>query len=99
MSASGWQSIVHSRFMMILGALVGLFLMLLTVGIVFGIEHYSLNTARGLEAKVGETVSVSADKVDAAHEGKLVHLSGEAVTNDTASDPQFGISVKGLRLT
>ncbi len=98
MSDSGWKSILHSRFGMIVGALFGLFLMLLTVAIVFGIEHYTLGTARGLEANAGKTVSVAADKVDAANEGKLVHLSGEAATNDTVGDPQFGISIKALRL-
>lgn len=98
MSVSGWQSIVHSRFGMIVGALFGLFLMLLTVAIVFGIEHYTLGSARGLEENAGKTVSVAADKVDAANEGKLVHLGGEATTNDTVSDPQLGLSVKALRL-
>jgi uncharacterized protein (TIGR02996 family) len=98
MSASGWQSVVNSRFMMILGAVVGVFLILLTVGIVFGLEHYSLNTARGLEAKAGQAVSASADKVNPANEGKLVHVSGEATTDDTVSDPQLGVRALALRL-
>lgn len=98
MSSSGWQSFVNSRFMMIVGALFGLFLMLLTVGIVLGIEHWTLGTARGLQENAGKVVSVSADKAAPANEGKLVHLSGEATTNDSVSDPQFGVSAKVLRL-
>lgn len=98
MSASGWQAIVNSRFMMIVGALFGLFLMLLTVGIVLGIEHWTLGSARGLEENAGKAVSISADKAEPANDGKLVHLSGEATTKDTVSDPQFGIAVPALRL-
>lgn len=98
MSAFGRLSFIHSRFMMIVGALFGLFLMLLTVAIVLGIEHWSLGTARGLEENAGKTVSIAADKVVPANEGKLVHLSGEAATNETLSDPQLGISVQALRL-
>ncbi len=96
---SGWKSIVNSRFMMILGAIVGLFLMLLTVGIVFWIEHYTLNTAHGLEAMASQTVSAPAETVNPANEGKLIHLSGQATTTDTITDPQFGIAVPALRLT
>ena len=43
-------------------------------------------------------MSVAADKVDAANEGKLVHLSGLADTQETLSDPEFNVSVKAIRL-
>jgi hypothetical protein len=43
-------------------------------------------------------VSVSADTVNAANEGKLVHMTGEATTAETLSDPEFGVSAPAIKL-
>ncbi len=41
---------------------------------------------------------MSADQVNKDNEGKLVHVSGRAVTDEILSDEVFGVSVKALKL-
>lgn len=53
------------------------------------------NTFKGVSEKA---VSVSADQVNKDNEGKLVHVSGRAVTDEILSDEEFGVSVKALKL-
>ena len=43
-------------------------------------------------------ISVGIDKVDPANDGKLVHISGQAETTETLSDPDFGVSATAIRL-
>ncbi|HWG45415.1 MAG TPA: TMEM43 family protein [Gemmataceae bacterium] len=92
------DSILGSRFVMILGAILGVVLLLAAIGILFWVEHRAILTAASLAEGSGKVVSIQPDKVDPANDGKLVHLTGEAVTSDTVADPQLGISAKALRL-
>jgi hypothetical protein len=46
----------------------------------------------------GLVIDVSADAVNAANEGKLVHLTADATTEETLVDEDFGISANAIRL-
>ena len=61
-------------------------------------ECNSVETAKSLEEGAGLVVSVSADTVDAGNEGNLVHMSGSAATDETLSDPDFGVSLNAIKL-
>ncbi|MEK6237441.1 MAG: TMEM43 family protein [Planctomycetales bacterium] len=57
----------------------------------------------GKEVAYGEfkkvVKTVPADKVNSANEGQAIHLSGEATTDETLADPEFGVSAeKVIRL-
>ena len=43
-------------------------------------------------------ISVAEDKVDTANDGKLVHLTGLATTEDVLEDNDFGISANAIKL-
>src|SRR5207237_2812561 len=55
-------------------------------------------TARSLKEGEASVVSVSADSVNQANEGKLVHVIGGATTSEVMVDPDFGISANVIRL-
>lgn len=80
------------------GILVGLLLIVVAVGLLWWNEGRAVKRAKALEEGAGQVLSVAAERVDAANEGRLVHLSGRADTRETLTDPQFGIGVKGLKL-
>lgn len=80
------------------GILVGLVLVAVAVGLLWWNEGRAVKRARALEEGAGQVVSIGADRVDPAFEGKLVHLSGQATTDETLTDPQFGLAVQGLKL-
>jgi hypothetical protein len=58
-----------------------------------------VQTARSLAEGSGAVVSAGADSVDAANDGKLVHVSGPVTADSGLSDPDFGIAAQGLRLS
>ena len=80
------------------GVIFGLVLVLLMVIGLFWNEGRAVQTAQSLAEGAGAVVSVAADRVDAANEGKLVHVSGPVTTDDTLSDPDFAIASDGVRL-
>ena len=93
------ESCVSRLWNSIIGVGIGIILFLNAFPVLFWNEGRAVKTARGLAAGKSQVVSVSADKLDPANEGKLVHLSGMATTEGTLSDPQFSIQApKALRL-
>lgn len=81
------------------GVLAGLALFVAGFPILFLNEGRAVDTARRLKEGAGAVVDVPADKIDAANEGKLVHVSGKADTQDVLADDVFGVSATALRLT
>jgi hypothetical protein len=51
-----------------------------------------------LEEGQGTVISVSAEHVDPANQGHLVHISGIADAGDTLSDATFGVSRSAIHL-
>jgi hypothetical protein len=88
-TSQGWLSRIGQA---ITGVLVGLVLVLVAFPLLWWNEGRAVRTARSLQEGASAVISVPFDRVDAANEGKLVHLSGEATTSETVSDPEFGVS-------
>lgn len=81
------------------GILIGLVMVLVSVGVLFWNEGRALHMAQSLAEGKGAVVPVSADKVDASNEGKLVHVSGPASAGGELEDPDFMVAAPGaLRL-
>ena len=80
------------------GVLLGIALFIAGFPILFWNEGRAVATAKRLAEGAGAVVDVPADKIDAANEGKLVHVSGKADTQDVLSDEAFGVSATALRL-
>ncbi|MGX5847278.1 TMEM43 family protein [Mesorhizobium sp. PL10] len=81
------------------GVIFGLILIVLMVIGLFWNEGCAVQTARSLAEGSGAVVSVGADSVDAANDGKLVHVSGPVTADSGLADPDFGIAAQGLRLS
>jgi hypothetical protein len=92
----------QSWFSRIIGSiksvLVGLALFILSFPVLFWNEGRAVQTARSLEEGAGSVVSVKADAVDAAQEGKLVHVTGPVSTEAALIDPEFGVEADGVKL-
>ncbi len=82
------------------GVIVGGVLFLAGIPLLFWNEGRAVKTTKALEEGESVCVSVpSVDTVDAANEGKLIHATGTAVSQDTLSDEQFpAISMKAMKL-
>lgn len=80
------------------GVLFGLLLVVAAFVLLFWNEGRAVRRAKSLKEGARAVVSVSANKVDVANGGKLVHVSGEATTKETLSDPDFGVSVSAIKL-
>lgn len=72
--------------------LIGLLLIAIGGVLLFWNEKRAVVTARGLAEGGRAVVDVSADKVDASHDGHLVHVSGEATTKGVLKDPDYGVT-------
>ena len=87
--AQGWMSRLGNAF---LGIPIGLILLVASLVVLFWNEGRSVRTARALAEGKAAVVSTDADRVDAARNGKLVHVSGLATTDQTLKDPQLRVS-------
>jgi len=76
----------------------GLVLFVVAFPVLFWNEGRAVRTAKSLQEGAGAVVTVPADTVNAAHEGKLVHMMGEATTTETLSDPEFGVTLPAIKL-
>jgi len=94
-SSQGWSSRLGNAFLAIP---FGLILFLASFVVLFWNEGRSVRTAKALAEGKAAVVSIPSDRVDAANEGKLVHISGEATTDQTLEDPQFHVSARAIRL-
>jgi len=80
------------------GILVGLLLFVVAIGLLWWNEGRAVKRAKALEEGAGQVVSISAESVDSANEGKLVHLAGRATTEETLTDPVLGLEVQAIKL-
>ena len=95
-TTEGWGSRLGSS---IKGVLTGLALFAAGFPLLFWNEGNAVKTAKAIDEGEGACVSLeSNEKVDAAMEGKLVHLSGKADTKDVLADDVFGVSATAIRL-
>jgi len=75
------------------GTVIGFGLMAASVALIFYNEFDTIQTQRALDEAEGLVTSLpSADAVDPAYEGKLVHLTALLDTDSIVTDPIFGVS-------
>ena len=79
----------------IVGAGFGLLLFAGSILLLFWNEGRAVKTARGLEEGAASVISVAAGPVDPAHEGKLVHFSGDASAS-SLTDPLLKRTATGV---
>jgi len=88
-SSQGWLGrIVES----IKGVAIGILLFLISIPLLAWNEYRAVTTYESLKEGGGALVSVDAGKVDPDNEGKFIHLTGEAKTDETLEDPDFHVS-------
>lgn len=80
------------------GVVFGLLLILAMIVGLFWNEGRAVQTARSLAEGAGIVVSVPSDAVDPANEGRLVHVSAAATSDESLADFDFGIRANGIRL-
>ncbi len=89
---TSWFSRIGSS---VVGSLVGLALVVGMAGMLFWNEGRAVKTAKALAEGAGAVVSVNAGAVDAANDGKLVHIAGPAVPVGVPEDSRLGIRAEG----
>ncbi len=94
-STQGWFSRIGGAFK---GIIVGLVLFVIAFPVLFLNEGRAVKRTKTLNEGGSAVVSVAADTVEPGNEGKLVHMSAKAMTEDILNDDQFGISVNALKL-
>ena len=82
----------------LMGALIGLILVIAAVAMLWWNEGRSAWRIETLSEGRDAVVSVAAAKLDAGNDGKLVHISGAANAAKRLTDDEFGVSVNALRL-
>ncbi|MBL9178493.1 MAG: TMEM43 family protein [Verrucomicrobiaceae bacterium] len=80
------------------GILFGIIVIPLSIALLWWNEGRAVTTANSLKEGAAAVASVAADKIDAANDKKLVHVTGDAKAAVPVADPDFGISVPALRL-
>jgi len=81
------------------GVVFGLLLFVLAFPLLYWNEGRAARALAALDEGAGTVVSVAADRVDPANDGRLIHLSGPAEPGEGARDDAFGIHAPGaLRL-
>ena len=91
----GWGSRIGSS---IKGLLVGGVLVIGGPVLLFWNEGRAVHRTQALNEGAGSVVEANAAAVDAAKEGKLVHVTGTATTAETLADPLFGVRQNALAL-
>jgi len=94
-SSQSWLSRLGGAFK---GILFGFLMVAAAFVLLFWNEGRAVERHKTLQEGAGAVVSVSADRVDPAHEGDLVHVSGRAETDATLADDTFGTRAQALRL-
>jgi hypothetical protein len=80
------------------GILVGFVLIVVAVVALFWNEGRTVREAKTIAEGRSNVVSVDANTVGADNEGKLVHVTGRAVTTESLADPVFAVKANALRL-
>lgn len=94
-SGSSWFSRLGKAFT---GIVVGLILIIVGIALLFWNEGRAVKTYKTLKEGQGLVIDVASDAVDEANNGKLVHLSADAATDETLVDSDFEVSAQAIRL-
>jgi hypothetical protein len=79
-------------------AAIGVVLVLGMLGLLYWNEDRAVGAHRAFDEGAASVVHVLPDRVDTANEGKVVHLTGQIITEEVLRDDVLGASAKALRL-
>ncbi len=79
-------------------SIAGFVLFLAAFPLLFWNEGRAVDNSLKLEELKGAVVPVVADALDASNDGRPIHFSGEAATQDIVADLDFGIEARALKL-
>lgn len=81
------------------GMIAGLMMLVAGIALLFWNEGRAVKTHKALLESQGEVVSIDAQHItEPSMEGKLVHISGTADSDQPLTDPMLGVSVAALKL-
>jgi len=80
------------------GVIVGIVFILISIGVLFWNEGRAVQTARSLAEGGKVVIDVDPNPIDRANDGKLIHVSGNAVATAPLVDQEFGVSIVALHL-
>ena len=80
------------------GAVFGVFVLVGAVFLLTWNERRGAVRGRALDEGERVVAVASADRIDAGHEGSLVHVTGLATTTETLRDAELGVAETALRL-
>lgn len=79
----------------LIGALIGLVLLVVASIVLFWNEGRAVDASRGLEAGSRAVVSLPTPTIEPSRDGALVHIAGNAVTTTPLVDPATGAAFPG----
>jgi len=95
-TSTGWFGRIGKS---IKGIIFGVILFVVAFPVLFWNEGRAVKRYTDLQEGRAAVVETQPDRVDPSLDGELVHMTGEAQTDETLSDPQFGVSVEqGIQL-
>ena len=80
------------------GVLFGLLLFIVGFPVLFKNEGRAVTATKTNEEGAATIVEATAGEVDPAQEGKLVHVVGEATTQDVLTDSEYGVSATAISM-
>lgn len=93
----GWFSRIMES---IKSVAIGGVMFLVAFPLLFANEGCAVKTAKSLEEGAAAVVSVKSNaKVDPQYEGKLVHMTGNAVAQAPLKDPALGVQASAIKLS
>lgn len=94
-STTSWFSRIGGSFK---GIFSGIILFIIGIVVLFWNEGRTIRRTKALNSAQSQTITVNADAVDPANDGKAVCVAGMADTTDILADATTGISQKAIML-
>jgi len=94
-TSEGWMGRIGGA---IKGIFVGIGLFIVAFPLLWWNEGRAVNTEKKINFANDNVVAVEAAAVNKANEGKLVHMSGKATTDEKLTDSVFGVSANAIKL-
>ena len=80
------------------GIVIGLVLFVAAFPVLFWNEGRAVKQFKTLNEGAGSVISLPQATVSSANEGRLVHVTGQAATDETLVDPEFAVAANAIKL-